>query len=152
MHPRIHLASHAFAAGALAGLITTILLWIVGQVGIFILVGVPFAPPLTAVWIYTRVVWGGLWGLLFLLPLLPAWRWRMRGLLYGVVPSAAALLLFNPLKDGLGLFGLEMGLMWPVFVIAFNLLWGYLAGAWLEMSLRGFGSVQADATGSAPDA
>ena len=93
MHPRIHLASHAFVAGALAGLITTVLIWIVGQVGIFVLVGVPFAPPLTAAWIYTRVVWGGMWGLLFLLPLLPAWRWRMRGLLYGLVPSAATLLI-----------------------------------------------------------
>ena len=90
--------------------------------------------------------------MLFLLPLLPAWRWRMRGLLYGVVPSVATLLLFNPLKDELGLFGLGMGPMWPVFVIAFNLLWGYLAGAWLEMSLRGFGSAQADAGGSKPDA
>lgn len=152
MHSRFHLASHAFAAGALAGLITTILLWIVGQVGIFILLGVPFAPPLTTSMIYTRVVWGGMWGLLFLLPVLPAWRWRMRGLLYGIVPSAAALLLFNPLKDGLGLFGLEMGLMWPVFVIAFNVLWGYLAGAWLDLSLAGTGSNKAGAGESAPDA
>jgi hypothetical protein len=71
---------------------------------------------------------------MFLTPLLRRWPGWRRGLIFGLAPGAATLLLFNPLKDQIGLFGLALGPMMPVVVIVFTLLWGAIAGVWLDWS------------------
>ena len=62
--------SLVFAAGCLGGLLNSLAVWIFGEIGISSAVGVKIAPQLTASWLYPRVVWGGIWGTLFLLPLM----------------------------------------------------------------------------------
>lgn len=128
----LHRVHHCFAAGALAGFVTTILIWIASQSGAFVVLGIPLVFELTPARIYQRVVWGGMWGLLFLLPMFLSWPGWRRGLVLGLAPAAATLLLFNPLKDGIGLFGLGFGPIWPVVVILFSMVWGALAGWWLS--------------------
>jgi hypothetical protein len=124
-------ANHCFAAGAVGGLITTFLIWVASQSGAFLIIGVPLVFEMTPGWLYQRIVWGGLWGLVFLPPVLVSWRpWR-RGLILGLAPAAATLLLFNPIKDGIGLFGLGLGPMMPVVVVLFSLVWGAIAGWYL---------------------
>ena len=44
--------------------------WIFGVIGITYALGVKIAPALSAPWLYPRLVWGGIWGLLFLVPLM----------------------------------------------------------------------------------
>jgi len=126
----LHRAHHCFAAGALAGFVTTILIWIASQSGAFLILGVPLVFDLTPGWIYQRVVWGGLWGFVFLVPVFVSWPGWRRGLILGMGPAAATLLVFNPIKDGIGLFGLGLGAMMPIIVIVFSLLWGVIAGWW----------------------
>ena len=134
MSTRLQGINNCLAAGAIAGLVTTILIWLVGRLGIFAIIGVPLAPDLSNIWIYQRMVWGGLWGFQFLIPVMrgmPHWK---RGLVFGTIPALASLFFFLPFKDGQGMLGLEMGPLMPVVVIVFNLLWGYLAGRWLDFT------------------
>ena len=89
--------------------------------------GVGIAPALTPNWLYPQIVWGGLWALLFLLPL--EGRWWLRGLV-SLAPSAFQLLWVFPHEAGEGVFGLRLGALTPVFVLVTNTVWG-LAEAWL---------------------
>ena len=59
-----------FSAGCLGGLANSFVVWQFGEQGIARLLGVSIAPTLTPAWLYPRIVWGGIWGLLFILPFL----------------------------------------------------------------------------------
>jgi hypothetical protein len=85
---RINSAAEAFAAGAAGALIFLIVFWILNQIGI--------TPdqPFPAFW-YKQLVWGGIWGFAFLIPLLRG-QWWLRGLIVGAVASLAAIFVFGP--------------------------------------------------------
>jgi hypothetical protein len=123
--------SLVFAAGLWGALLNSLAVWIFGLFGITLALGVHIAPPLTPGFLYPRLVWGGLWGFLFFLPLgrlsLPA-----RGLLLSLAPSLAQLFWVFPLKAHKGVLGLQLGLLTPVFVFFFNAIWGLAAGLWLK--------------------
>ncbi|MEB3828705.1 hypothetical protein [Phormidium sp. CCY1219] len=59
-----------FSEGALGGLTNSLTVWLFGQLWITSALGVNIAPALTPNWLYPRIVWGGLWGVLFFLPIL----------------------------------------------------------------------------------
>ncbi|HIK17020.1 MAG TPA: hypothetical protein IGS53_17275 [Leptolyngbyaceae cyanobacterium M33_DOE_097] len=131
-------ASIAFSAGAFGGLVNSLTVWLFGLIGITPLFGVKIAPALTPAWLYPRLVWGGLWGLLFLLPIhylirKPLWFY---GLLFSLLPSLVQLLLVFPVKDSKGLFGLALGGLTPLFVLLFNAVWGIATAFWLHLSDR----------------
>ena len=121
-------AAMSFAAGAYGALVNSVALWAAGAYRLTARLGVAIAPALTANWLYPRIVWGGLWGLLFLLPL--QGRWWLRGILLSLAPSAFQLLHVFPHEAGQGMFGLRLGALTPALVLATNALWG-LAAAWL---------------------
>lgn len=73
-------------------------------------------PPASAAWLYPRLVWGGIFGLLFVLPLLPG-RPLVKGLLLSLAPSVARLTLFAPV-GGVG------GPLAVAMVFLFNAIWG----------------------------
>ena len=52
-----------FAAGCLGALANSLLVWLSGDLGITRSMGVSIAPALTPNWLYPRIVWGGIWGL-----------------------------------------------------------------------------------------
>ena len=115
-----------FAAGCLGGLVNSIAAWAAGKYGLTGYFNVAMAPAFTPAWLYPRIVWGGLWGFLFLLPLLNA-RPLLKGTLLSLFPTLVQLLLVFPAKAGQGYFGLELGLLTPAFVIVLNAIWGWTA-------------------------
>jgi len=122
--------SLAFAAGCVGGLINSLALWLAGTAGLTLALGVKLAPSLTPAWLYPRLVWGGLWGLLFLLP--SSFRsLGRRSLLYSLAPSVVQLLVVFPLK-GQGLGGLQLGALTPAVVLVVNAVWGLATAAWLR--------------------
>ena len=125
-------AYQAATAGALGGAVQAVMIWFFGQLGLFIVMYLPLAPPLTLPWLYQRMVWGGLWGLLFLLPVLRSWKHWKRGWLVGLFPAAGSLFYFLPFQDGHGMMGLNLGGAMPPVVIFFGLVWGMLAGMFLD--------------------
>ena len=123
-----------FAAGALGGLANSLVVWLSGELGLFRALDVQVAPVLTPAWLYPRIVWGGLWGLLFVLPLSLAWI--PRGLVLSLGPSLIQLLVVFPVKADKGLLGLELGLLTPVLVLFFNAVWGLVASWWVRGTQR----------------
>ncbi len=123
--------SIVFSAAALGGLTNSIAVWLFGAIGITSAFGVAIAPSITPQWLYPRLVWGGIWGILFMLPLLKD-RHLQRGILFSLGPSIVQLFIVFPFKAGKGMMGLELGLLTPVFVLIFNGVWGITAALWLR--------------------
>ncbi len=127
--------SNAFAAGSLGGLFNALAVWLFGVWGVTAALGVAIAPALTPAMIYQRMVWGGVWGFLFLLPLFKGsifWR----GLVWSLGPTLVQLWVVFPMNAGKGQMGLELGLLTPLFVVLFNAIWGWVAALWLKAAGR----------------
>lgn len=122
--------SLCFAAGAVGGLANSVVAWLFGQIGVPQALGVSLAPAWTPGWLYPRIVWGGLWGLLFVLPLHA--DVLRRGLLVSLGPALFQLFVVFPAWAGKGVAGLELGTATPVFVLLYNAVWGVVASWWLK--------------------
>ncbi len=123
--------SLVFAAGCLGALANSLTVWLFGQWDITQALGVAIAPALTPAWLYPRIVWGGIWGALFLSPL-PRLRWWLRGLVFSLGPTLVQLFIVFPVKADKGVGGLALGTLTPLFVLLFNAVWGVVAAWWLE--------------------
>jgi hypothetical protein len=124
-------ASLVFAAGCVGGLLNSLAVWIFGELGITGALGVKIAPQLSPAFLYPRLVWGGIWGLLFLLPLMKT-RIFSRGLIFSLGPTLVQLFVVFPMKANKGVMGFDLGLFTPVFVVVFNAIWGWSAAIWLK--------------------
>lgn len=122
-----------FAAGCLGGLANSLALWAFGAYGITHLIGVAIAPTLTPAWLYPRIVWGGIWGFVFLLPFLNS-KLITKGAIISIFPTLVQLLVVFPLKAHKGYFGLDLGMYTPVLVVFFNLVWGIVAALAVKFS------------------
>lgn len=116
--------SLAFAAGAVGALANSLAVQLAGAMR-----PGAGAPELTSAWLYQRLVWGGLWGLLLLLPVLRG-RPMARGLLISLAPSLARLALFAPAA------GAPAGALGVVLVFLFNAIWGIVAAYWFRVAER----------------
>jgi hypothetical protein len=125
--------SLVFAAGAVGALANSSCVWIAGTSGLTGALGVAIAPAVTPEWLYPRLVWGGIWGALFLLPL-GGRRWLVQGALVSLGPTLVQLLVLFPRDPSQGRLGLELGALTPFFVAAFNLVWGVVAACWLRVT------------------
>jgi len=127
--------SLVFAAGALGGVANSLAVWFAGHAGLTAALGVKIAPALTSALLYPRVVWGGLWGFLFLLPLMKS-KWFTRGLVFSLGPTLVQLFIVFPYKAHKGFMGFELGLLTPLCVVVFNIIWGITAALWLRWTAR----------------
>ena len=125
--------SLVFAAGALGGLVNSTVLWFIGKTGITAELGVKLAPAFTPAWLYPRLVWGGLWGFLFLLPIARSHPFR-QGMILSLGPTIVQLFFIFPYQLNKEMMGLELGTLTPVFVLFFNAIWGIAAALWLRAS------------------
>ena len=123
----------AFGSGCIGGVTGSLAAWLAGLYGITKSLGVIMAPALSPEWLYPRLVWGGVWGFLFLLPMLRKSVLR-RGVILSVGPTLVQLFVLYPHKEGLGVMGMGLGALTPLFVIAFNAVWGITAALWLRFA------------------
>ena len=122
-----------FAAGCLGALANSLTAWAFGEYGINKQIGVAMAPALTTAWLYPRIVWGGIWGFLFVLPFMNT-RLITKGALISLFPTLVQFFVIFPLQAKKGYFGLELGLYTPVLVTFFNLVWGVVAALAIKIS------------------
>ncbi len=127
--------SEVFSGGCLGGFANGIAVWGFGAIGITKLAGVSITPEISPAFLYPRIVWGGLWGILFLLPFFRRSS-TIKGLIYSLAPSLVQLLIIFPYKLGKGLFGLKLGILTPLFVLIFNAIWGISTALWLQNVAR----------------
>lgn len=114
-----------FTAGCIGALANSLVVWFFGDIGITKMAGVAISPELTLQWLYPRIVWGGIWALLFILPLFKS-RLLLKGSLLSLLPSIVQLLVIFP-NAGNGMGGIALGMLTPVFVVFFNWIWGMVA-------------------------
>lgn len=140
MNPTLQRASLCFAAGCVGGVVNALLVWYLGSKGIPQKFGVSIAPALTLAFLYPRIVWGGLWGLVFLLPFGRGGFWSGvfgRGVLLSIFPSLVQLFYVFPVMLGKGTMGLALGRLTPAFVCLYNAAWGLAAALWLHWAGEG---------------
>src|SRR5258705_7191537 len=120
-----------YAAGALAALLTSIVLWIAVRAKLGALcdveLGKLFPGGLDPYWLGWRVLEGSLFALAW-----PLARGRgltpvRAGLLVSLLPSLRELFLRLP-NAGYGMLGVQLGALTPVVVLAANALWGWILG------------------------
>ncbi len=122
--------SLVFVAGCWGALWNGLAVWLFGFLGIAPALGVHIAPALTPAFLYPKLVWGGLWGFLFLIPLRRR-TFPARGLLFSLGPTLAQLFVVFPHLHK-GVLGLDLGLLTPLLVVFYNAVWGLGAGLWLK--------------------
>jgi len=122
-----------FAAGCIGALANSLTVWLFGDSGISATLGVAIAPGLSPQWLYPRLVWGGLWGLLFALPMLQS-RLFWKGTLLSLLPTAVQLFIIFPFKAHKGIAGLELGLLTPLLVLFFNWVWGIATALTIKLA------------------
>ena len=125
--------SLVFASGCLGGILNAVVVWLFGRAEITAELGVKIAPSLTPAYLYQRTVWGGIWGLLFLIPTFKN-RPLSQGLLFSLGPTIVQLLVIFPNYLNKGMLGLDLGTLTPAFVLFFNAVWGVAAALWLWAS------------------
>ncbi len=122
-----------FAAGCLGALANSLAVWLFGHFDITSSCGVSIAPVLSANWLYPRIVWGGLWGLLFMLPMLQS-KMLLKGAVLSLFPTAVQLFIVFPVKAHKGVAGLDLGLLTPLFVLFFNWVWGFVTAVTIKIA------------------
>ena len=122
-----------FAAGCAGGLANSLVLWGCGHFGVTALAGVSIAPSWSPAWLYPRLVWGGIWGLIFILPILSA-RPMVKGAVLSLFPTLVQLFVVFPVKAHKGMAGLDLGLLTPAFVVFFNGVWGIVTALTIRMA------------------
>ncbi|CAL5227307.1 g10244 [Coccomyxa viridis] len=132
----IQILSVAFAAGAVGGLINFLIAPLFGALHITTALGVDIAPGLNKGDLYQKLVWGGVFGFLFLIPLRKyVKQWWVRACIFGVVPSLVQMFLVFPLSTPFKVGGVGLGALTPVFVLLFNTIgWGIPAYAWFRLA------------------
>ncbi len=118
--------SLTYAAGSVGAFLNSLAIWLCGVAGITSALGVHIAPALTKTFLYPRLVWGGLWGFLFLMPFFRKSP-LFRGLIYSIPPTLVQLFVVFPHHLGQGSMGLGLGRLTPLLVVIFNAIWGVTA-------------------------
>ena len=134
MRKTIRSLSLAFTAGVIGAFIYSVTAHFFGAWGVTEALGVKLAYKLTPESLYPRLVWGGLFGLLLLVPVLEKWYCIYRGLLLGVLLSLIHLFIIFPYMSHKGFLGVKISLSSPapIFVVFYNALWGIVAAFWLD--------------------
>jgi len=121
----------AFSSGCFGGLVNSLAVWFFGAIGITAAAGVQITPALTPPYVYQKVVWGGIWGIILLLPILRDSIW-LRGFVLSLGPTIVQLFVIFPVRLNKGLMGLELGQLTPPFVFIYNAIWGMCAVSWMR--------------------
>ncbi|HPC73481.1 MAG TPA: hypothetical protein P5551_00225 [Syntrophales bacterium] len=123
--------SLTFAAGCLGGLVSSVTLWIFAEFGILSAFNVRVGAPTTPPWWYQRIVWGGIWGFLFLIPLTKQNHF-LKGLIFSLGPTLFQLFVVFPYWLNKGMMGVDLGRWTPLFIVFFNAVWGWTTALWLK--------------------
>ena len=125
-----------FCAGMLAALCSSLVAWQSGQMGLPATLNVRMAPTLSPEWIYSRMIWGGLWGLVYFLavgPLKSRRHWARKGLWISLLPTLFQLLVVYPYMTRHDWLGIDLGQLTPLFILAYNLVWGLCTGIFCRL-------------------
>jgi hypothetical protein len=122
-----------FAAGCLGALVQCLVMWLFSRYGITHSLHVSLPGSIAPTWLYPRIVWGGLWGFLFLLPILTSSIFA-RSFVIALIPAGVQLFVIYPLYEGKGVAGLSLGLLTPFLVLFFYWIWALATTITLKLA------------------
>ena len=128
MEQTLNQASIYFTAGTVGGLANALIIWLFGIIGIPKALGVGIAPQFNPGYLYPKLFWGGIWGMVFFIPGLPK-DFLLLAFLVSLGPTLVQLFLVFPFKANKGMLGIQLGVLTPIFVVFYNFIWG-LATVW----------------------
>lgn len=112
-----------FGAGAFGAVVLSVVYFALGRAGVPEMLGLPVSTPKLPEALYRAIVWGGIWGLLFAIPVLNRASW-FKGVIIGLLATAALVLYFAPPLRA----GPPLGI---VYAAALNaIVWGLAAAFW----------------------
>jgi hypothetical protein len=120
-------------AGALGAFIMCLAMWLSTRYGITHSLGVAIQGSIAPEWMYPRIVWGGVWGLLFLLPLFSS-NILARSFVLALIPTLVQLFIIYPYYQGKGVAGLNLGVLAPFVVFFFFWIWSLATGLILKLA------------------
>ena len=126
--------SLTFTAGAIGGVVNALVVWFFGFKGINQMMGVNIAPNMTTGLIYSKAVWGGLWGLFFVFVSTSDMLF-LKAAVISLAPTVMQLVYVFPKDPLAGMYGLKLGKLTPVMVVFFNLVWAFAAAAWIYFAI-----------------
>ncbi len=122
-----------FGAGCLGALVMCVVMWLCSRHGITQSLGVAIGGSIAPQWMYPRLIWGGLWGLLFLLPIFAS-SLLARSFVLALIPTLVQLFVIYPFYQGKGVAGLSLGLLTPFVVFFFFGVWAFTTALVLRFS------------------
>ena len=122
-----------FAAGCLGALIQVLVMWLFTRYGVTHSLNVNITGSLAPNWIYPRIIWGGMWGFLFLLPILTSSVF-MRSFVIALIPTGVQLFIIYPFYQGKGIGGLTLGILTPFVVLFFYWIWSLATTVTLKLA------------------
>jgi len=114
---------YVFVAGALGGLVNSLVVWSLGALGVTPALGFSMAPELSFEWLFRRVFASALWGAIFLIPIYKNAPVK-KGAALSILPWLSSALVVFPMRMEVGFFGLGFGIGTPVWTLAFAAVWG----------------------------
>jgi hypothetical protein len=122
-----------FAAGCLGALFHIAALNLATHYGILHDLHIQLSGSYALPWVYPRVVWGGLWGFIFLLPVLSG-TVVMRSFALCLIPTAVQLFVFYPFYERKGIAGIALGMLTPFAVLFFYWVWALATSITLRLA------------------
>lgn len=122
-----------FAAGCLGALIQCVVMWLLARYGITHSLNVSLPGSISPAWLYPRIVWGGLWGFLFLLPILTSSVF-VRSFVIALIPTGVQLFIIYPLYEHKGVAGLSLGILTPFVVLFSYWVWSLATTVTLKLA------------------
>ena len=127
--------SSAFTAGVIGSLAAAFGFWLLDQMGFTSnVLNIHMVHRFNATWLYPQVVLGGLWGLLFMTPVLKD-KQILRGILFSLGPTMMVFFKYVPGLER-SLFGYSLSSVRPELVLIVNFAWGVAAAVWYRESSR----------------
>ncbi len=129
-----------FSSGALAGLLQSIIFWLIVHFELTQYIQVSFTVP--DQWSEIHVIflrdllWGAILGLLLAIPLWES-AWIKRGLLLGLIPSLFILLYVFPYMAHSGMFGMNHGNFAFAVILALGEFYGLMTSGWFNWVRNG---------------
>jgi len=130
------LVAVCFCAGLLAAIVSSAFAWLCADFGLTEMAGVALQPTLNIKTLYPHMVWGGLWGLCYATTVAHVRtrrQWIRKGILISILPTLYQLLVVFPYHTAQGTLGIQLGMLTPLFVLCFNLVWGVFTGIFTRL-------------------
>lgn len=122
-----------FAAGCLGALVQVAAMNLAVLYGLIRSLGVHIGASYSPDWLYPRIVWGGLYGFAFLLPVLSS-SLVLRSFVLCLIPALVQLFIIYPFYQGKGVAGFSLGALTPLVVVFFYWVWALATSLTLKFA------------------